>query len=195
MAEDYVEKKDFPSRFRSFLERLRTVPLHIRLFIIALSVAIISVGLCLFISPEFLRNILKKQKPSTPEAENIWEPAKSTPRPLAHGKQTYAISGSKKGAPKATEVAIDPLDPAQGASQSATVKVLAMEAGPVTKVSVDLITDNKTKTYPLQLISGTNLDGVWNGTWVMEDSYDYKYQMAIKAENSRDSWTVTLTFR
>ena len=131
----------------------------------------------------------------TPTPANIWEPWVPTPRPLAHGIQTYTVSGSKSGAPKATEITIDSLDPGVGGSQSVSANVIDMGAGPVTNVSVELITDNETTTHSLELTSGTNSDGTWEGTWTMEDSYDSTYQMEITAENASTDWTVTLSFR
>jgi hypothetical protein len=178
---------------------LPKLPLIVWLILLFIFAGLLSAGIFIAVSPNVSLKSLFGQigelTKDTNGENNIWTPAKPTPRPLAHGKQTYAVSGSKKGAPKATEVVIDPLDPAPGASQSTTVKALAMEAGPITKVSIQLITDNKNVTYPLQLTSGTNLDGVWTGSWVMEDSYDYRYQMAVIAENANDAWSVTLTFR
>lgn len=189
------------SLFGKIKEKLAAIPTIFLAFIAVLGVALVLGSFYILLSPNVsVKSLLEKfpqkeQEKVLETDKNIWEPARPTPRPLAHGRQTYAISGSKKGAPKATEAVIDPIDPSQNTSQSATVRVLAMDAGPVTKVSIDVITDNQTKNYPLKLTSGTNLDGVWNGTWTMEDSYDYKYQTAIKAENAQDSWTVTLTFR
>ena len=187
------------SLFEKIKEKLSGVPAVFLAFLAVLFATLVLGGFYILLSPNVsLKSLLEKlPKIEQPQEvdKNIWEPAKPTPQPLAHGKQTYAISGSKKGAPKATEVVIDPLDPALSATQSGIVKVLSMEAGPVTKVSIQLITDNKTKTYPLKLTSGTNLDGEWSGTWVMEDSYDYKYQMAVIAENAKDAWSITLTFR
>jgi len=190
------------SLFEKIREKLSGIPTVFLVFLAVLFVTLVLGGTYILLSPDvspksLLEKLLKKEQlhQGIEVDKNIWEPAKPPIKPLAHGKQTYLVSGGKKGAPKPTEVVIDPLDPAQGATQSATVKVLAMEAGPVTKVSIQLITDSKNKIYPLQLTSGTDLDGIWGATWVMEDSYNYKYQMAIKAENAQDSWSVTLTFR
>ena len=76
-----------------------------------------------------------------------------------------------------------------------TAQVIDNSSGPVTEVSVELITDNETTSHSLVLTSGTNLDGTWEGTWTMEDSYDSTYQMAITAENASTDWTVTLSIR
>jgi len=167
-------------------------PLIFWIFIIVLIIAVTLGGVYFYLlRTGKLANLFPKPTP----IQNIWSPYKPSPRPLASGKQTYLVSGSKTGAPKATEVVIDPLDPAQNASQSATVKVISLDGTPVSEVEVNMITDNKEKTYPLKLISGTNLDGSWQGTWTLEDSYDYRYQAAIKAKNATSEWTVTLSFR
>jgi len=177
------------------------LPLIVWLIILFIFAAVFSAGVYIALSPDVsLKSLFGQIGQMIGLGEengenNTWEPAKPTPRPLASGRQTYIVSGSKKGAPKVTEVVIDPLDPAQKANQSVTIKALALEGGPITKVSIQLITDNKNKTYPLQLTSGTNLDGVWSAMWTMDDVYDYKYQLAVIAENAQDGWSVTLTFR
>lgn len=178
-------------KIKSFLS---DIPFYVWAFILVGAIVSVIIGIN-YLAPGLLEKIGIKKNKEENGATNTWEPYKPSPRPLAHGKQTYLVSGSKTGAPKATEVVIDPLDPAQNASQSVTVKVISLEGTPVSEVEVKMITDNKQKAYPLKLISGTNLDGTWQGTWTLEDSYDYLYQAAIKAKNTKSDWTVTLTFR
>ena len=132
---------------------------------------------------------------SEEENENIWSPTKTTPRPLASGRQTYTISGSTEGAPKISEVTINPLDPAINTSQDITVKVLGLNGKPVSQVSVTIITDNGSKTSPLSLTSGTNTDGTWTGNWTINDTYDYTYQAMLEAKNDEKATEIVLTFR
>lgn len=185
------------SLFEKIRFRLSGLPTYVWVFLLVLSSAVIIGATYIFLSPNIsLKDLFKgKEKVEVNGEKNISTTYKPSPRPLASGKQTYLVSGSKTGAPKATEVVIDPLDPAQNASQTVTVKVISLDGTPVSEVEVNMITDNKEKTYPLKLVSGTNLDGSWQGTWTLEDSYDYLYQAAIKAKNAKSEWTVTLSFR
>jgi len=175
------------SLFEKVRFRLSGLPTFIWVFLAILATTLVIGAVYIFLSP--------KGKVEVNGEKNISTAYKPSPRPLASGKQTYLGSGSKTGAPKATEVVIDPLDPAQNATQTVTVKVISLDGTPVSEVEVNMITDNKEKAYPLKLISGTNLDGSWQGTWTLEDSYDYLYQAAIKAKNTKSEWTVTLSFR
>mgnify|MGYP001558152017 CR=1 FL=1 len=186
------------SLFRKIKERLSGIPTYLLAFLAVFTATLILAGFYILLSPDISLKDLLNKSGITEEAngeKNISEPYKGTPKPLATGRQTYLISGSKKGAPKISEATIDPIDPKEGASQTFSVKALALEAGPIADVSVTMITDNEKKTYPLKSISGTNLDGTWQGTWSLKDSYLYTYQAAIKAKSATSEWEVTLTFR
>lgn len=178
--------------------RFRGVPTYLLIFFAILTCTIL-VGLTyIFLSPNISLKDLLNKTGITQEAngeKNISSPYKGTPKPLASGKQTYLISGSKINAPKVAEVVIDPIDPAPGANQKVLAQVLSLSGEPVTEVTVTMITDNKKTSYPLKLSSGTNLDGVWEASWSLSDTYLYLYQLAVKAKNAKDEWEVTITFR
>lgn len=117
-----------------------------------------------------------------------------TPTLLLHGKETYTISqGPEVKGPKITRAVIDPLDPQTGQNQTVTVKV--NHQAPVLSVGLKLTTDNKNKTFPLTRISGTDTDGEWQGSWIMEDTYLYNYLMEITAKTTADQSSVMLTIR
>lgn len=178
----------------SLKDRLPKLPLYIWIFIFVLLISLVLGGAYLILSRTGMLNSLFKKGEANGE-KNISEPFKPSPKPLASGRQTYLISGSKVGAPKVSEVVIDPIDPQPGANQKISAKALSLNNEPITEVSVTMITDNKKTSYPLKLISGTNLDGVWEGSWNLSDSYLYTYQAAVKTKNAKDEWEVTLTFR
>jgi hypothetical protein len=174
---------------KSLFDRLPKLPLYVWLIIIFV------VGILITLGIYFLVNKLRSGREEINGENNISIPFKPTPKPLAHGKQTYFISGSKTGAPKIAEATIDPIDPQNGENQKFSTKALSLENGAVSAVKVTIITDNEQKTFPLNLTSGTAEDGVWEGNWVITDTYDYTYQAVIAAENASSGWEITLTFR
>ena len=179
----------------SLKDRLPKLPLYIWIFIIVLLISLILGGAYLILSRSGMLNNLFKKGEINGE-KNITIPYKPTPKPLAHGRQKYLISGSKIGSPKIAEATIDPIDPQKGATQVMEVKILSVDGTtPVTKAEVEIMTDNTSKKATLVLSDGTNLDGIWKGSWTIEDIYDYRYQAVITAENASAGWGVTLTFR
>lgn len=177
--------------------RLLKLPLYVWIFII---VAIITFGIIAiyFFAPNFAQKITQRQEAVVENGQNknIAEPFKPSPRPLATGKQTYLISGSTPKAPKMSEVTFDPIDPKSGQNQTIIVKALDVNASLVKMVSVTLNTDNKSETHSLSLSQGTAQDGVWQGSWKISDSYDYKYTATFRAENAAGlAQTSTLTLR
>jgi len=121
--------------------------------------------------------------PQQPEEEIVL-------RKLTAG-DTYTISSEKP--PYFTEVGFDPLDYQKGETQTVELKI--ENETPVERVSVTMITDNYSKTYELELIEGTDKKGIWKGSWVAEDSHDFKYQAALEAESATESSQVVVTFR
>jgi len=102
-------------------ERLPKKPLYLWLLISALVLAIISGAFYFFLSPDLRQKTLKTLK-LKPAPDQQPTPTLKPIRPLAPGKQTYTISGGKKGAPQITEAVIDPLDVKKNQNQTFTVK-------------------------------------------------------------------------
>ena len=118
-------------------------------------------------------------------------------RTIAQGRQTYFVFSKEKG-PKVTEVVIDPFDPRRGERQTMSVKVNYPE--PVRSVAVTMKLDGGDYTYPLTLVSGTDRDGTWEGSWRAEDTHDVIYKAAVVAEGPDDgergrTTTIWLTLR
>ena len=121
--------------------------------------------------------------------------------PLASGKQTYAILTDQPKNPQIFEVEVDPLDVEIGKKQTITVKIKNDETDSITKadsVLVAVITDNKSTTIPLKLIKAegeASLLTAWQGVWQRDDSFDFNYQLSIKAKNIKGENSVELTFK
>lgn len=190
----------FGDRFSSIRGIIGKIPvIYIVIAIVwVFSIAVIVVGSYIIYKSPKIEELLKKGRAGlqTEENKNIAEPFKPSPRPLATGKQTYLISGSTPGAPKMSEVTFDPIDPKSGQNQIVIVKALDVNGSLVRSVSVTLNTDNKSETHSLSLSQGTAQDGVWQGSWKISDSYDYKYTATFRAENAAElAQTSTLTLR
>jgi hypothetical protein len=146
--------------------------------------------------PSFLSQLTNRLLKPFPQAqkENVATPAEPRIVPLATGKQIYNISGGTKGGPQMTQAVIDPIDPKPSQIQTFTLK--ANNLKPIVEIKAIVITDNGEKTNYLKLISGTNVDGVWQGSWRITDDYDYSYQIRLVAKNNEDTESkTTMTFR
>jgi LysM repeat protein len=107
------------------------------------------------------------------------------------GAQTY--TGTTKTPPKIYQIVVDPLNVNYLASQ--TVSVSISDTNPITQVSGQAITDTKTVNFTLNLISGSQTDGVWQGSWVLQDSICQNYQISITAISDSGTSNVVLTFK
>lgn len=146
------------------------------------------------ILPKFLRGIFQRKTSQEEGVPNVAEPFKPTPLPLAHGRQTYTISGGKEGAPRITEATIDPLDVSLGGSQ--TFSVEARDEDGITSIAAILVTDEGEQENILRLTGGSNKLGTWQGNWRVTTSFDYTYRVRIEARDALDNESsVTLTFR
>lgn len=111
--------------------------------------------------------------------------------PIAQGEQTYTVDGS--GKPQLVSVLIDPHDPIVGAMQ--TVRATLRDSSPITSVTAVIKSDNGLRTFPLDRISGTDLDGVWASSWVTADTHNQDYVITIRATDasgSSDKYDITI---
>lgn len=117
-----------------------------------------------------------------------------TPTKLFHGKDTYIVSrGSQAQGPNITEVSLDPLDPAVGATQLFSVK--ASYSNPITSVTLKLRTDTKTTTLPLTRTGGLDVGGVWTGSWTVPENYLYNYIITVTAKSGNEETSIPVTIR
>lgn len=113
--------------------------------------------------------------------------------PLPEGEDTYSISSGEPG-PEVYAITINPLGGAKkGMTQSLKVKV--RHELPVRSVTVTMIMDNGSHPVSLSLTEGTDLDGIWTGSWEVTDTHDTVYQAEIEAVGADDTFDATLTFQ
>ncbi len=118
----------------------------------------------------------------------------ASPRKVPHGKIDFAISQSDKTVPQLGKGSIDPIDVAQGGTQ--TVIVAVKNAQPVTGVTAILKTDHQISSpVALSLISGTATDGQWQGSWTVNDTYTYLYHLKLDAASTNGTGSFELTLR
>jgi hypothetical protein len=116
-----------------------------------------------------------------------------SPRPIPSGKKTFSVSSGKKTGPQFASGAIDPYDPKIGSTQ--TISVTIVSSKPVTSGTLTMQTDTKTKKVPLSMVSGTPINGVWAGTWTVDDTYLYTYLATLTATDGTETNKVELTLR
>lgn len=118
------------------------------------------------------------------------QPAGPTPTPtptsLKQGKETYIYSwGEGTTIPKLNAIEIDPHDPKVGQTQTVSVKFTHTSG--INSVSMMLFSDNKSTSFPMTLAAGTETDGTWTGSWKIDDTVLYRYDLQVHAKvNGRD---------
>lgn len=113
--------------------------------------------------------------------------------PLASGKQTYFVT--TKVQPQIMQIDIDPLDVKIGETQTITAKIRDTNGNPITSVTGTAKTDNGSFSFSLSLVEGTDLNGTWQGTWILEDTNCNTYMITITAESASGQSKVDLAFR
>ena len=144
----------------------------------------------------YMKNLSQKNAPPQTDTGVRQITPSPTPKPkrLAQGRQEFSVSSrdATKG-PQFSTIVIDPYDPRVGTSQTMTIAIT--DKLPITSVSVTVTTDKGKKTYPMKLTSGEAINGVWEGTWNVEDTHDITYTATFTARDSTNTDTVTLTIR
>jgi hypothetical protein len=113
---------------------------------------------------------------------------------IPHGKIGFSVSQADKTIPQMRRGYIDPYDPAEGSTQTVTINVKYSQ--PVSQVVAVLKTDHKTSDpYQFKLISGTDMDGQWQGSWTATDSYLHKYNLIISAVSTNSTASAEITLR
>lgn len=122
-------------------------------------------------------------------------------RPLATGKQAFEIITSGRTF-KIVEAEVNPLDVKQGEGQRVTVWVEDTENKPITsenKVEGTVFTDNKETPFSFELKEVLDVNGatltIWEGFWVLGDTYDKIYMVSIVAKSADGEDKIDLTFR
>ena len=95
--------------------------------------------------------------------------------------ENYGVSSGQR--PSFTQAVIDPRDVQVGEVQRLLVRVRDPEG--VKEVVATTELDTTTLTLPLARIWGDENDGIWYGSWTVEDTHDAHYITNIAATNAR----------
>ena len=126
----------------------------------------------------------------------------STVNSFPQGFQSYSIPTDSLKSFKIIQVDIDPFDVKKGEIQTVTVYVEDIENNSITeenKVEAIVYQDNISTSFSFDLkkIGGSDTSTItmWQGSWKCEDTYDFKYTMAIIAKTADNEHVVNLSFR
>lgn len=113
--------------------------------------------------------------------------------PLPAGRQSWRFSqGRLVTGPKIQTATVDPVDAANGTTQTVTITV--KHDSPVS-ATVTVRTDTTAPSYPMKLIAGTLTDGTWEASWKVLDTHNYIYRINFLLQSSTGNWSGGLTFR
>lgn len=113
---------------------------------------------------------------------------------LPSGKQVYKFShGVDYKGPRIMTLSINELTPKKGSKQILTAEVSS--ESPITEVVFTMMSDNEEKKLSLKKINGTDKAGVWEASWIVNDSLDIRYQIGVGIVSSTDNYSDTLIFR
>ena len=115
------------------------------------------------------------------------------PAPLTSGKQIYFVRTQNQ--PQIMQVDVDPLDVKIEQIQTVTVKIRDINDNPITSVAGLAEIDNGSISFSLSLISGTDIDGTWEGTWTLKNTNCLNFMMTINTTSASGQSTVDLAFR
>jgi len=190
-------KFNFPNRFKKFqFEEIKKKAYfrYLSIFLILILLTLAISALYLYQDKFEVRKEEERKISLTTTPAEIQPSPTPTLKPLPSGRQIYILSHGKdvKG-PKINKVVIDPLDPKVGKSQKVTVTIKYPE--PVVSAKATLKTDNKESPHLLTKISGGGEESVWEGSWIVDDSYNYNYYLFFEITSTVDSYKGGLTFR
>ncbi len=120
-----------------------------------------------------------------------------TSRPIKDipgGKQVYNVSnGPKVVGPKIQQITLDPQIPSPKDTQTVTITV--KHDSPVTEATAYVETDNTVSKYPMKLIQGTTTDGTWQGSWKINDTYNYNYYIRFDLKSATGEYNNGIRLR
>ena len=112
-----------------------------------------------------------------------------TPIPLPKGSREFGVSN--QGNPQLRGFKFSEYDPAIGQTQTITLTASDGQEGKIIAIDLKLISDHKTKTYPMKLSTGTATSGDWTASIKTDDTHDYVYAIIFTATNNKGQ-TVTV---
>lgn len=135
------------------------------------------------------KNILPIKEISKPTPTLIISPIS-----LPQGKTRFLGStGDKSRTVVMPEINFDPLDVKVGEKQIIEAKITSKSK--VKSVEVKIENDHKKAELVLILISGNELEGLWRGTRINEDTHKDMYNIIFIIENEQKQESYTLSFR
>lgn len=164
--------------------------------LLVILIAVIAVGAVVVVKTGVLQ---VQVTPSIPLQQKSQTQTASVPTPtptatyLKPGKESYIYSwGEGTTVPKMNYVDVDPHDPKKGQTQKVNVKFTHTSA--ISKVSLQLYSDNKSETYPMTMSEGTNVNGTWSGSWNIDDTVLYRYDLRflVTADGKETPYDVVL---
>lgn len=113
---------------------------------------------------------------------------------LPSGPQTYRFSHGKdvKG-PKVQVVTFDPLDPEVGSTQTITLEIDS--PSPLKNAAITLTSDNQEKSLTLKKTGGDALQGTYQTSWVVDDTFELKYSVRYLLLSENDKFDNTMYIR
>lgn len=115
-------------------------------------------------------------------------------QPIPEGKQVFRFShGDQVVGPKIKTLEISEMKPEVGKNQKVTLEI--KNETPINLVALTLVTDVKETKYVLKKIKGTETDGTWSVEWMIDDTYNYKYQIKFDLESASGNYQDAMVFR
>ena len=102
----------------------------------------------------------------------------------------YGVMSANR--PLITRMYFNPLDVWEGEEQNIVADI--RDEDPVIEAEAIVVTDNETNRYPLELAEGTELDGLWSGTWEVTDTHASRYEITVRARTNSNESEVKLEF-
>lgn len=170
--------KSVSQKFRGLPQRLKGTDnfLTTETYVAGVAVLIVAIVIgVLLVTPAFNKKPNRLAIAPTPTPT-------PTPIPLPRGPREFGVSGGDN--PSITNLKFSEYNPKVGEKQTITISIMDGK-GKVLGVEIALITDHKTKTYPLTLTSGTTKKGEWSTTIISDDTSNYVYGMVIKAKSDK----------
>gem|GEM_PF-4499836 len=102
-----------------------------------------------------------------------------------------------QSSPVVTQATFSPMYVSQGNSQDVTITAVGTEENPITSVTGMAIPDDQSIFVALALDTGTDVEGIWIGFWIMlsDATYCPTYGFNINVTSALGTQTVELNFR
>lgn len=130
---------------------------------------------------------------ASPDQSTVEEEPTRAPKPIGTGRKGFTISSGKQNVPQFGKNYLDPIDPDQDSQQE--IIIAAENSVPIDNVQVTIKTDNKETPVEMKLAEGTEADGIWEGSWTVDDTYLYNYKIEVVASAANGEQKATLTLR